>query len=304
MEPRHPAAHPNRTLRAEFSKMPIEIRPAREWDDCLQCEELQRAIWWTPEGTEVVPASLLVTVQKNGGLLLGAFDGPKMVGFVFGFLGAEEQGNARRIKHCSHMLAVLPEYRGEGLGLALKKQQREFLITQHLDLATWTYDPLQAINAKLNLNRLGAIVRRYVRDAYGEMLDALNVGVASDRFQAEWWLNSQRVRDTVKQGERRREGFPKRAQPIYQVQFDHLDLPRVIAMAEFRSDDCSIEIPADFNAMKTGNLDLAQAWRGWTRETFEAAFGQGYAAVEVRSWSDERGREHVAYVLKKDSSIQ
>jgi predicted GNAT superfamily acetyltransferase len=281
--------------------MLIVIRPVRVWEECLQCEELQRAIWRTPEGTEVVPASLLITIQKNGGLILGAFDGANMVGFVFGFLGAETGGGIRRIKHCSHMLAVLPEYRGVGIGLALKKEQRNVLISQELDLATWTYDPLQAINAALNLNRLGAIARRYVRNAYGEMLDVLNVGLASDRFEVEWWLKSRRVHDSIERHEPLQHGYPNDGQPIYQVQFDDQDMPRVAAEVGFRDETCSVEIPYDLNALKERSLDLACAWRAWTRRTFETAFAQGYTAFEVRGWRDEHGREHVAYLLKKNS---
>ena len=213
----------------------IEIRPANGWEDCLQCEALEKTIWWTPDGSDAVPASLLITVQKNGGLLLGAYEGSKMVGFVFGFVGVEGEGEAHHFKHCSHMLGVLPEYRGLGLGLELKKKQRDYLITQDLDLATWTYDPLQSVNAILNISRLGGVVRRYLRDAYGEMRDALNVGVASDRFEVEWWLKSRRVRDKL---QRTKNHLPTKftnAQSLYQIKFEDNDLPRVISESSLES---------------------------------------------------------------------
>jgi predicted GNAT superfamily acetyltransferase len=280
----------------------FEIRPAKGWEDCVQCEELQRKIWWTPDSTEVVPASLLITAHKNGGLLLGAYEGSHLVGFVFGFLGTESEGESRRLKHCSHMLAVLPGFRKLGLGYELKKKQRECLRSQNLDLATWTYDPLQAINAWLNVGRLGVIARRYVRDAYGEMQDVLNAGVPSDRFEVEWWLTSLRVLERIDGDSGPRDAPKREAQPIYQVEFDDRGLARVTAEAEFRDETCIVEFPADFNALKAIDLDLAREWRAWTRATFESAFALNYTVQDVARWSDEH--IHVAYILKQNLKVE
>jgi predicted GNAT superfamily acetyltransferase len=280
----------------------IEIRPAKGWEDCVQCEKLQRTIWWTPDSTDVVPASLLITAHKNGGLLLGAYEGSEMVGFVFGFLGTEGVGEGRRLKLCSHMLGVLPGFRKLGLGFELKKKQRECLRSQNLDLATWTYDPLQPINAWLNIGRLGVIARRYVRDAYGEMHDALNLGVASDRFEVEWWLNSRRVCERIDGGACPPDAPEGKGQPIYQVEFDERGLARVTAAAEFGDATCSIEVPADFNALKALDLDLAREWRDWTRATFQSAFARNYIVQDVRRWSD--GHMHMAYILKQNFEIE
>jgi predicted GNAT superfamily acetyltransferase len=232
--------------------------------------------------------------------LLAAFDGAKMVGFVFGFLGMESEDKPRQLKHCSHMLAVLPAYRARGLALELKKAQREYLLAQGLELATWTYDPLQAVNAALNLARLGGLVRRYLRDAYGEMSDALNAGVASDRFEVEWWLDSPRVRAQLARpdaGSARAEG-----QLIYRVEFGAHDLPRIAAESECAAKVCRVEIPADFNLIKARDLSLARAWRTQTRATFERAFASGYRAVDVANWQDARGRRRAAYVLERTSA--
>jgi predicted GNAT superfamily acetyltransferase len=280
----------------------IEIRPAGNWEECVQCEEIQSGIWRSSDRSDVVPASLLITAQKNGGLLLGAFDGPRMVAFVFGFLAIEAAGEARRLKHCSHILGVLPEYRRLGLAYELKKKQREHLKSQRLDLATWTFDPLQAINAWLNVARLGAIARRYICDAYGEMHDALNVGVASDRFEVEWWLDSRHVQDRLGTRARQVEAPPRDTQPIYEVEFDNHGLGRIRSEAEFQSDKCSLEIPADFNDLKSLDLALARLWRGRTRATFQSAFAQNYTVVEVIRWSD--AHRHTAYILERNWLIE
>lgn len=277
----------------------VEIRPAVSWAECLQCEALQRSIWQTPDGSDVVPASLLITALKNGGLLLGAFSGPKMVGFVFGFLGAEGAGEDRVIKHCSHMLAVLPEYRQLGLGLALKLKQREYVISQGLDLVTWTYDPMQVANASLNLRRLGAIARRYTRDAYGNMLDVINAGIPSDRFEAEWWVSGPHVRGVLQGTRLGATQTVKHAQCAFRLRYDERSLPVVDAVEVCTADICLIDIPPDLTRLKSEDLGLARSWREWTRSSFEAAFSSGYAAVDLETWKDKSGGERVAYVLER-----
>src|SRR5437016_3068011 len=124
----------------------LEIRLCKTWDECVQCEELQKSVWEMPDYRDVVPANLLITAIKNGGLLVGAFEGDAMLGFAFGFLGSETSPSGERhTKHTSHMLAVLPDARVKGLGARLKWFQRAAALKQGLDLMTWTYDPLQAV---------------------------------------------------------------------------------------------------------------------------------------------------------------
>ena len=132
----------------------ISIRALKEAAEFHQCEELQRRVWGM-EDISVVPLHLLLTIQKNGGLVLGAFDDQgTMVGFVFGFLGMTDQG---QVKHCSHMAGVLPGYQGRQIGYRLKLAQRAHVLAQGLALATWTYDPLEGSNASLNIGKLGQI---------------------------------------------------------------------------------------------------------------------------------------------------
>ncbi len=279
----------------------IEIRPPHEWRDFVECEDLQRDAWQMSDETEIVPAHLLITAHKNGGLVLGAYEGAQLVGFVFGFLGAERTGAEFRIKHCSHQLGVRRAFRSRGIGLALKQRQREYLLRQNLDLATWTYDPLQAVNANLNIARLGAIARRYIRDAYGELQDALNIGVASDRFEVEWWLNSERVQARIDAQEPAHPN-PER-QPIYEIKFDDAGMAHIAREADLEEGLCLVEIPADFNGIKARDLALGRAWREQTRVTFERAFAQGYSAVEFNNWRDDLGRRRSGYILQKEAIL-
>ena len=97
-------------------------------------------------------------------------------------------------KHGSHQLAVLPEFRRRGLGLELKLAQRDAVLSQGMtDWVTWTFDPLQRVNAIFNLERLGATSQTYIKNAYGELDDDLNIGLTTDRVQVDWDLTSPRV---------------------------------------------------------------------------------------------------------------
>lgn len=246
-----------------------------------------------PDYRDAVPANLLSTAIKNGGILVGAFEQERMIGFAFGFLGNE----GHTLKHTSHMLAVLPDLRIKGIGAKIKWFQRAEALKQGLALMTWTYDPLQAINAHLNLTRLGAIARRYYRDVYGEMTDSINSGVASDRFEVEWHLESERVktRETL----RPPPPDDMDAPPIYRVGWDANGLPYIADEYELAHDSHLMEIPADLQTLKTTSPALAVQWRQRTRDTFERAFAVGYVACEFLRNTDEMGRARVCYVLKK-----
>lgn len=274
----------------------FSIRLCKSWDECVECEELQKLVWEMQDYRDAVPANLLITAIKNGGLLVGAFEETRMVGFAFGFLGYDYDGGAPRLKHTSHMLGVLPEMRVYGLGAELKWFQRAEALAQGLDLMTWTYDPLQSVNAYLNLTRLGAIARRYYRDAYGEMTDALNIGLASDRFQVEWHLRNERVKRL------RAAGNPhvplSDAPSVYRIEWTALGFPVIVDENPLRGEILRVEIPSDITVLKRDALPLAIQWRERTRSTFERAFASGYIATRVDRETRADGRQRVWYILE------
>jgi len=265
--------------------MALTIRILENPEEMIAVEELQRIVWPGSE-TEIVPVHLLVTAAHNGGLLLGAFDGKKMVGFAFGFPGLYEVPDGPRLKHCSHMLAVLPELRDAGIGFALKRAQWQIVRKQGLDRITWTYDPLQSRNAYFNIARLGAVCNTYLREVYGEMRDGLNVGLASDRFQVDWWVNTQRV-------ERRLGNRPRGELGV--GDYDSAHIPHLYPVTgapgsfvrppeHFPSPSETMllaEIPANFPALREADLALAIAWRAFTRQVFETCFAAGYLVTDV-----------------------
>ena len=284
--------------------MTLTIRPLDSLDELRAVEELQRQVWDSGD-LEVAPLHILTTVAHNGGLLLGAFDDDVLVGVVFGFLGTDAANPDRpalvRLKHCSHMLGVLPHYRDHSLGYQLKLAQREFVIKQGIRLITWTYDPLESRNARLNIARLGAVCHTYQRNIYGEMADALNAGLPSDRFQVEWWITSARIQERL---------FGQRAALVLDS-FLSADAP-ILNPSEVAADDglprpahdprapdgtfALIEIPSDFQAIKAHDLALARAWRQQTREILETVFANGYLVTDFFHETLE-GRRRSFYAL-------
>jgi predicted GNAT superfamily acetyltransferase len=167
----------------------IEIRELTQNQEFAEAVKLQKAIWGFDD-IDLLPVRLFVTASKIGGHSFGAYDGGRMVGYCIGIPGVKP--GAKSYLH-SHMLGVTKEYRDAGLGRKLKLAQREDAIRQGLDLIEWTFDPLEIKNAFFNIERLGAIVRRFVLNQYGTTSSHLNAGLPTDRCTAEWWLQSERV---------------------------------------------------------------------------------------------------------------
>ncbi len=279
---------------------PITIRPIEDWEEYLAAEDLQRVVWQMPDWRDVVPANLLVTAQKNGGLVIGAFDADsRLVGLAFSFLGFDH--DRPLVKQCSHMLAVLPEYQSQKIGIRLKLEQRLLALAQDISLMTWTYDPLLSLNAHLNIARLGAIARRYVKDAYGEMTDGLNAGLASDRFEVEWWLKSRRVSERLA-GKTHAPDWDSLiragAAPAFEIETDGRAWPRIVKERELGEDCLLVEIPSDMTSLKAADLGLARDWRSRTRSLFQRAFAAGYV---VSNFSVSRSSGlRAAYVLTRE----
>lgn len=170
----------------------VTIRPCESHEDRKLCVDLQRRIWnFTDE--ELVPAAIFQVAQHTGGHAYCAFDGDRAVGFALAFL-AEHDGH--RIWH-SHMVGVLPEYQNRGTGRLLKLHQRDEALRRGIGAIEWTFDPLALRNAYFNIARLGAIIRRYIPDCYGTSSSPLHGSLPTDRFVAEWHLDSNRVRKAL-----------------------------------------------------------------------------------------------------------
>jgi predicted GNAT superfamily acetyltransferase len=285
-------------------------------DQFHACERLQREAWGMGD-RDVVPLHLLVTFQRNGGLVLGAFDeGGEMVGTLFGFLGVREgcartqkrRSLGRSFKHCSHMMGVREDWRGRGVGHRLKLAQREHALRQGLRLVTWTFDPLESLNASLNVRKLGAVCNTYVRDLYGDMDDERNAGLGSDRFQLDWWIASHRVKrrlDGTDVSPTRAALADRGAVLLNPAEVDPSGrlLPTGEALAP-TAETVLVEIPSDIQATKAADVDLARRWRSHARGAFEGCFASGYTVVDFvserpSSEAPRAGDRRSFYVLQR-----
>jgi predicted GNAT superfamily acetyltransferase len=173
----------------------VELRRCHSIEEFRACVVLQKEVWNFSDA-ELVPLRLFVVADKVGGQVMGAFDSSVMVGFALSVPGTR----TGHIYLHSHMLAVREEYRNSGLGRRLKLMQREDALARGIELIEWTFDPLEIKNAYLNIEKLGALARRYNINQYGITSSPLQGGLPSDRLIAEWWLKSGRVETLLEKG--------------------------------------------------------------------------------------------------------
>jgi predicted GNAT superfamily acetyltransferase len=190
----------------------LTIRKCVSLEEMQACFALHREIW-SYSDADLVPVRLFVVASKIGGQVIGAFDGEALAGFA---LALPAIRNGHSYLH-SQMLAVRGQYRDAGLGRRLKLFQREEALSRGIELMEWTFDPLEIKNAYLNIEKLGAIVRRYNVNQYGESSSPLQGGLPTDRLVAEWWMNSRRVHTVLKSGSR----------PVFEAKM-HIDVPAEI----------------------------------------------------------------------------
>jgi predicted GNAT superfamily acetyltransferase len=175
--------------------MPVELRRCHGIEDFRACVTLQKEVWNFTDA-ELVPLRMFVVADKVGGQVMGAFEGETMVGFALSVPGTR----SGHIYLHSHMLAVRKDHRNGGLGRQLKLMQREDALARGIELIEWTFDPLEIKNAYLNIEKLGAVARRYNINQYGITSSPLQGGLPSDRLIAEWWLKSKRVERLLAEG--------------------------------------------------------------------------------------------------------
>ncbi len=264
----------------------IEIRALRTIDEFNALEQLQLEIWQTTGG--LIAGEILFVSHKNGGIVLAAYDldknMTKPVGFVFSIVGYVDE----KLRQHSHMAGVLDSYRDKNLGYKLKLAQREASLKQGINWMIWTADPLESRNANFNFHKLGAVCNTYYEHLYGDM-DGINEGLPSDRFQPDWFLDSERVVRRV-QGET----LPTFAELKKVSELVEARDNKSLSNFNLSAQKILLEIPADFRAIKLQDKSLALEWRLFLREIFQKTFSNGYSVTDFLL---EQGRGF--YLLEK-----
>ena len=238
--------------------MSYVIRHCRSANELESCVALQKKVWGYSDH-EVYPLRLFVNIQRVGGHVIGAFTAR---GEMAGFVAALPAWHGRRRFLHSLSLGVLPGHENQGLGRALKLEQRKAALKDGISCIEWTFDPMRSKNAFLNIVRLGAIVRRYLPDFYGRVDSRLQLGLPSDRLVAEWWLKSPRVK-RVLAGKPAR---PERKPPVAKV-----------------------AVPLDLDARVAASLEQAREWQLRVRDDLEKCFKRklvitGFERTETEGW--------------------
>jgi predicted GNAT superfamily acetyltransferase len=288
----------------------ITIRPLTSHTDYQQTRHIHMAAWGV-DASETIPPLTMHALQHNGSTLLGAYDDDRLVGYILGTLGAIEAPNridqiaAARLKLFSVIMGILPEYQSQGVGYLLKLAQREAAMREGIRLITWTYDPLESRNGRLNIGKLGAVCHHYYRDFHGPMAGR-NASLPSDRFEVAWWITSNRVEGRVAQQRRPLSLSAMRgagAIVVNEATFDDAGWP--IPPLEFAHSDNNlllVEIPSDIQALKAADLALARQWRQHTRQLFEHYFAANYAVTDFVFQPEENGRSRSFYLLTHNNS--
>lgn len=241
------------------------LRPLEDLEDADRARHVIESVW----GEQVLPRELIRAFQHAGTTLVGAEEGNRFVGFVFGFTGFEPDLHVH-----SHMLAVLPPWRSRGVGFALKLAQRAICLDHGIEEVRWTYDPLVARNGRFNLVKLGAEAVRFLPAFYGEMSDRLNRGDRSDRFEVRWHLRADRVERALR-GEA---AGPAPGEPLLRIEGTP-DRPEPVEMAIAASAGVTVAVPEDHLALRRGDPELGRRWRDATARCFQRCFDRGLVAV-------------------------
>jgi predicted GNAT superfamily acetyltransferase len=269
-------------------------RAAEGMDDFFAIAHLQRRIWG--DNSLVITSPHLVKVQVElGALVLVAYrPDDEIIGFVYSFPGTRKGESM----HWSHMLGVLSEYRGAGIGKALKWRQCDELLEEGFSVCCWTFDPLQAINGRLNIVNLGARTDEYIVNAYSSRDEYLDEGMPTDRLVARWELDCETAR-AARTGKSNRCSITMKDLPMA-ITPEKVDDGYVPSKFEFHGakEYVGVPIPGDITRMRRDVTVHALQWRLAVREALQYYFNKGYMLTDTLNPEESKSPTHV-YVLQK-----
>lgn len=270
----------------------ITIRHLTTHADYAACVELQRDIWGR-DFSDAVPASILLVAQKVGGVAAGAFDGAgALLGFVFGITGVQNGD----VVHWSDMLAVRPEARDRRIGRRLKEFQRRAVADLGGRVIYWTFDPLVARNAHLNLNVFGVRVASYERDMYGTATgSALHRGIGTDRLVVAWPVDDADLDRRKQETAAARDASAYRHAPIL-GDAESSDTPTMDGGGAALVEHLRIAVPHDISDLQAREMARAARWRRSTRAAFESTLLAGYS---VEGFVADEDADRGYYLLRR-----
>ena len=266
------------------------LTTARELDKAVDLQ----TVYWGPDAANLVPRHMLYSICHHGGHILGAFDGGQMVGFVMGFIGTEVDGEvaagkpaAESLLIMSKRMLVLPHYRGQNIGYRLKMAQREIAGKQDISLVTWTFDPLLAANAHLNIRKLGATVKRYAINYFGlEESESLT----ADRLIVHWRVKRRKAEACAAGKVSRRTLHRSLAEGATIVNPAELENGRVAPLKRYdkpKTSSIMVELPSNIPDLEMADPELGRRWRYHLRELLPSLIDSGYAITDfLRDESD------------------
>jgi predicted GNAT superfamily acetyltransferase len=268
----------------------IVIRDLESIEELRKVPEIEQEVW-EPDDRDVMPMTLLIAAKEAGSIVLGAFDGNKMVGMAFAFPGIEHG----RVSFHSHMAAVLSSYQNLNLGYKLKLAQRDRALAMGVDEITWTFDPLRARNAYFNFAKLGVVSDRYKLDFYGRESSSTMHQNGTDRLWVRWELRSARVQQRLNSRAQLSE-LSSSLFPLLSSDDRGRPARSDLKIANSR-ERIGIEIPADIATIEEKDTDLAWKWRHETRWAFTECMRGGFVVVEFLRGVP--GEQAGTYVLSK-----
>lgn len=288
----------NSTASSVTEQPHIIIRDIEQILEMREVEVLQKEVWGSDD-RDLVPSAIFAATREVGAILIGAFDGASLIGFAYSFLGRE---NGRVIQH-SHQLAVRPAYRHFNLGYKLKLAQRERVLAQDITRMTWTFDPLQSLNAHFNFSKLGVVADAYKINFYGEATSSFLHRIGTDRLWVSWQLDSLRVRERLQIEDRNRAAITDLERIAWLVRVGPNDEPERNELTDVpRHEHLLIEIPTDINRLQRESPESAVMWREATRRAFAEAISAGYLVEEFYR-SSRRDRPGGTYLLSSGKSV-
>jgi predicted GNAT superfamily acetyltransferase len=237
----------------------IEVGPISTREEFEGAVELQKSIWGFA-AIDLMPVRAFIVATKIGGQAFGAFDGDGMIGFSLAIPGVKP--GPKSYLH-SQMVGVLPEYANRGIGRTIKLAQRQDALKRRIDLIEWTFDPLEIKNAYFNIEKLGAVVRRFVFNEYGSTSSHLHGNLPTDRCTAEWWVDSDRVQAAL-------DGRP-------------VSRPAI---------EATVEVPTSIAELRTTDLKQAREIQQTVGERFHKLFDMGLTVIGF-----DRSEEKGSYLL-------